>query len=149
MTEIKEIMNTPALTLYFDGKCPFCTTEMGRLERWDRDHRLAFVDIATPGFDPAPLGADMAALNREMHSQAADGKVLVGIDSMIAAYSLVGRGWMVLPLRVPLLRPALAGLYRAFARNRYTMSRVLGYKGKAGPVCSGGVCQRQNPFLKD
>jgi predicted DCC family thiol-disulfide oxidoreductase YuxK len=139
-------MNAPALTLYFDGKCPFCTTEMGRLGRWDRKGVLAFVDIAAPGFDPACLCVDMAALNREMYSRRADGAVLVGVDSMLAAYTLVGRGYLVLPLRVPVLRTLLASLYRVFARNRYTMSRVLGYR--AAPVCSEGVCQRQNPFLK-
>ncbi|MES3020560.1 MAG: DCC1-like thiol-disulfide oxidoreductase family protein [Pseudomonadota bacterium] len=144
-------MDAPQLTLYFDGNCPFCATEMARLEQWDRARRLAFVDIAAPGFDPAPLGVGMAALDREMHSLAAGGKVLVGIDSMIGAYTLVGRAWIVLPLRVPLLRPLLAAAYRAFARNRYAISRFLqrffGCQGKAGPVC-GGVCERPNPFIR-
>ncbi|WP_229457897.1 thiol-disulfide oxidoreductase DCC family protein [Massilia glaciei] len=141
-------MNAPALTLYFDGNCPFCATEMGRLGRWDRARRLAFVDIAAPGFDPRPLGVGMDALNREMHSLDAGGKLLVGIDSMVAAYGLAGRAWLVLPLRVPLLRPLLAALYRQFACRRYAISRLLGYKGGAGPACRDGACARPHPFLK-
>jgi predicted DCC family thiol-disulfide oxidoreductase YuxK len=135
-----------ALTLYFDGKCAFCATEMTRLAGWDRAGRLAFTDIAQPGFDPSHLNASMADLNLEMYSQRADGKVLVGVDSMLAAYTLVGKGWLVWPLRVPLLRGVLAALYRRFARNRYRMSALLGYKA---PACDGGVCQIGNPFLKD
>jgi hypothetical protein len=37
----------------------------------------------------------MAALNRESHARTADGGLLVGIDSLLAAYTLVGRAWLV------------------------------------------------------
>jgi predicted DCC family thiol-disulfide oxidoreductase YuxK len=138
-------MNTPELILYFDGNCPFCAAEMSRLRGWNIAGRLKFIDIAEPGFDPEPLGVTMDDLNRELHSLTAAGTLLVGIDSMLAAYTLVSKGWMVSPLRVKFLRPLLADLYRRFARNRYRISRWLGYK----PVspCHNGVCHVGNPFL--
>lgn len=134
-----------ALTLYYDGSCRFCAMEMKRLGRWDRGGKLAFVDIALPGFDPSHLGAEMAQLDLQLYSQTCDGRILIGTDSMLAAYTLAGRGWMVWPLRVPLLRGVLGWLYRLFARNRYKMSRLLGYK----PVCADAVCQPLNPFFRD
>ncbi len=137
-------MSTPALTLYFDGDCAFCKLEMARLRRWDRYGRLAYVDIAAPGFDPAALGVDMAALNREVHSVDAAGKLLVGIDTIFAAYGLVGRGWLLLPLRPRLLRRPLSALYRSFARNRYRISTWLGL---ARPVCEDGVCRHKASLL--
>lgn len=136
---------TPALTLYYDGNCPFCMAEMRRLSAWNTASNLAFVDIARPGFDPGELGVDLAALNRALHSRTGEGRLLVGLDSMLAAYTLVGRGWMVWPLRLRPLRPLLAMLYRAFARHRYAMSRWLGYRK---PACDGDVCGIGNPFLK-
>lgn len=136
----------PALTLYFDGRCPFCVKSMRRLRAWDAAGSLAFVDIAEPGFDPAPLGVDMAALNRELHVRTRGGEVLAGIDSMLAAYTLVGRGWLVWPLRVSLLRPALAGFYRWFARHRYAISSRLGMRLPA--ACDGDTCAIGNPFMK-
>ncbi|MBN3726538.1 thiol-disulfide oxidoreductase DCC family protein [Burkholderia sp. Ac-20379] len=139
-------MNPAALELYFDGRCALCVKEVQRLERRDSRRRLAFVDIAAPGFDPAPLGVDLAALNREMHSRTAEGRVLVGIDSLVAAYTLTGRGWAVWPMRVPGLRPMLAGAYRLLARNRYRLSRRLG--GQAAGECESGVCSIGNPFMK-
>ncbi|MES2318893.1 MAG: DUF393 domain-containing protein [Pseudomonadota bacterium] len=139
-------MKNTALTLYYDGKCPFCAEEMRRLAGWDRANRLDYVDIAQPGFDPAHLNAGMEDLSREMYSQTADGKVLVGVESLLAAYTLVGKGWLVWPLRVPLLRDVLSWLYRLFARNRYKMSALLGYKAQS---CDAGVCGTGNPFLKD
>ena len=140
-------MNAPELTLYYDGKCPFCAAGMKRLAESDKAGNLAFVDIAQPGFDPAQLEVSMEALNLEIHSRTAAGEVLVGVASLLAAYTLTGRGALVWPLRVPVLRSVLAYLYRAFARNRYTMSRLLGYK--AGPTCEDGVCFHGNPFFKD
>ncbi|MBC7684031.1 MAG: DUF393 domain-containing protein [Bdellovibrionales bacterium] len=134
-----------ALTLYYDGNCPFCAREMKRLGGWDRAGRLAFVDVSLPGFDPAQLNATMAQLDAQLYSQTGAGAVLIGTDSMLAAYTLVGRGWMVWPLRVPLLRSVLSYLYRLFARHRYTISRLLGYKS----VCADGVCQPLNPFFRD
>jgi len=71
-----------ALTLYFDGLCPFCVHSMRQLRTWDAAGGLAFVDIAAPGFDPAVLGVDMAALNREVHGRTREGEVLAGIDTM-------------------------------------------------------------------
>ena len=137
-------MNATAPTLYFDGQCPFCLAEMTRLRGSDKLARLAFVDIAQPDFDPAFLGVDMTALNRELHSRTEAGEVLVGIDSLLAAYTLIGKGWRVLPLRVTFLRPPLAYLYRTFARNRYRISAVMGYKPLRS--CTDGVCSTRHPF---
>jgi len=137
-------MSSSKLTLYYDGQCPFCLAEMTRLRHWNVAGQLAFVDIAEPGFDPLILGVDMEALNLELHSRTAAGDLLVGIDSMLAAYTLVGKGWFVLPLRVRLLRPPLAYLYRKFARNRYRISALLGYKSI--PVCKDDVCSTRHPF---
>lgn len=136
----------PALTLYFDGRCPFCASEMLRLMHWNQAKHLAFVDISQPDFDPSPLGVDLAALNRELHNTTNDGRLLVGIDSMLAAYTLVGRGWLVWPLRVRVLRPLLAACYRRFARHRYWISSRLGYR--LPPECRDGVCSVGGPFLK-
>ncbi|MES2743217.1 MAG: DUF393 domain-containing protein [Pseudomonadota bacterium] len=139
-------MNGPKLTLYFDGACPFCRTEMARLRAWDRGGRLAFVDIAADGFDPAAVGVSLAALNRELHTRTVAGTLLVGLDSMLAAYTLVGRGALVAPLRISSLRPPLARLYRLFARHRYGMSRWLGYRRDR--ACAEASCPLGNPFMK-
>lgn len=135
-----------ALTLYFDGNCPFCATEMARLRQWDRHGALAFVDIAAPSFAPANLGVSAADLDREIHSVNGNGMLLIGIDSVLAAYTLVGKAWLVWPLRIRLLRPPLAVLYRCFARNRYRMSRWLGYR--AVPDCRDGFCQVDHSFCR-
>lgn len=133
-------MRDPELILYYDGDCVFCRNETARLRRWDDAGRLAFADIAAPGFIP-PAGVGLPALNTEMHALTADGRLLVGIDSLLAAYTLLGRGWMVAPLHVRVLRPVFSALYRGFARNRYRISALLG-----APACADGVCANKHPF---
>lgn len=133
------------LTLYYDGRCPFCVAGMRRLHGWDRAGKLAFTDMAADGFDPSPLGVDLAALDRELHGRTQDGRVLAGIDCMLAAYTLAGRAWMVWPLRIKSLRPILARAYRWFARHRYAISRRLGLR--LPPACDDGVCRVGNPFI--
>ncbi|RQT11404.1 thiol-disulfide oxidoreductase DCC family protein [Burkholderia contaminans] len=131
-------MESSELVLYFDGRCPLCVAEIRRLGARDARHRLAFVDIAAPDFDPAPLGVDLPALNRELHARLPDGRMLTGVDSILAAQALTGRRRLVRLLRVPAVRRALAPLYRRFARNRHAVSRWLGYRAEA--PCDGAAC---------
>ncbi|GAB2869430.1 DUF393 domain-containing protein [Pseudoduganella ginsengisoli] len=136
-------MDTPRLTLYFDGACPFCAASMAQLRSWNRHGALAFMDIRGDGFDPAPLGVTMAALDRELHGMTADGRLLVGVDCIEAAYTLAGQGWRVLLLRVKPLHPVLAALYRIFALHRYRISGWLGYTVES--PCTDGVCKWERP----
>ncbi|WP_229262088.1 thiol-disulfide oxidoreductase DCC family protein [Duganella guangzhouensis] len=131
-------MGNIALTLYYDGSCSICRAQVDRLRGWDKTARLAFIDIAAPEFSPQSLGVGMAALNAEIHGVDAAGKLLVGLDVLIAAYTAVGRGWRVAPLRVRALRPVYAALYRSLARNRYRLSALLNRR----PACADGVCRR-------
>jgi len=134
-------MDVAELTIYYDGDCVICRNEVARLRHWDRAGRLAYADITAPDFLP-PAGADLRALNTEMHALTGDGRLVVGIDSLVTAYTLVGRGWMVAPLRVRLLRPMFAALYRGFARNRYRISSLL-----HGAACADGVCANKRPLV--
>ncbi|OXJ11875.1 thiol-disulfide oxidoreductase DCC family protein [Burkholderia sp. AU6039] len=132
-------MESSELVLYFDGRCPLCVAEIRRLRARDARHRLAFVDIAEPGFDPVPLGVDLPTLNRELHARLPDGRMLTGVDSILAAQALTGRRRLVRLLRVPVVRGALAPLYRRFARNRHAVSRWLGYRAEA--PCDAAACR--------
>ncbi|KVS77964.1 thiol-disulfide oxidoreductase DCC family protein [Burkholderia cepacia] len=131
-------MESNELVLYFDGRCPLCVAQIRRLGARDAQQRLAFVDIAGPGFDPAPLGVGLPALNRELHARLPDGRMLTGVDGILAAHALTGRGWLVRLLRVPVVRGVLAPLYRRVARNRHAVSRWLGYRTEA--ACDGRAC---------
>lgn len=133
----------PELTLLYDGSCPLCAWEQAALARHDRHRRLAFIDIQAPGFDPAALeatrGATLADLMGRLHAITADGRLLRGVDTLLAAYRAAGWWWAYWPLRMaPRACSELA--YDAFARHRY---RIAGLFARAfGPPRDKGACRR-------
>lgn len=112
------------LTLLYDGQCGVCSLEMDHLRERNHAGRLAFVDIAAPGFDPAPYGATLAEIDAVIHGVRPDGRVLRGVEVLRLAYAAVGLGWVLRPTGWGPLRPLADAGYRVFARHRRTISRV-------------------------
>ncbi|NND83343.1 MAG: DUF393 domain-containing protein [Gammaproteobacteria bacterium] len=68
-------------TLYFDGQCPICSAEIGRLQS-QLDTDLTCVDIHD--LDTTPI--ERERLFSELHLQKADGTWLVGLQANVAAW---------------------------------------------------------------
>jgi predicted DCC family thiol-disulfide oxidoreductase YuxK len=116
--------NTYPLTLLYDGTCAVCSLEMDHLRARNDAGLLAFVDIAQPGFDPAPYGATWAEMDAVIHGVRPDGSLLRGVEVLRLAYDAVGLGSMLRPTGWGPLRPIADAAYRVFARHRRTISRV-------------------------
>lgn len=112
------------LTLLYDGNCPVCLLEMDHLRERDAAGRLNLIDFSLPGFDPAPWGSTLEAMNAEIHGYRADGSEVRGLAALRLAYDAVGLGWVLRPTGVGPLRPLFDLGYLAFARHRRRISRV-------------------------
>ena len=112
------------LTLLYDAACAVCSLEMDHLRQRDAAGRLRFVDIAAPGFDAADLHTTLPALNALLHAVQADGRVLIGLPALRAAYAAVGLGWVMAPTGFGPLAPLADAAYRGFARHRLPISRA-------------------------
>ncbi len=121
--------------LFYDGQCPFCLREIAWLRRRDRDGRLAFEDIAAPGFDAVAYGATRDELLGVMHGVFPDGRVVRRLAAFRAAYREVGLGWLLAPTGWPLLRHVFDAAYTVFARHRARLGRL------AGRECWQGACE--------
>jgi predicted DCC family thiol-disulfide oxidoreductase YuxK len=115
-------MNTPALTLLYDAACPICSLEMDHLWERNAQGRLAFVDIADPGFEPAAWGVSLADLQAQIHGVRADGSHLVGLAALREAYAAVGLGWVLSATAWPPVQPMANAAYRVFADHRQRIS---------------------------
>jgi predicted DCC family thiol-disulfide oxidoreductase YuxK len=115
---------TYPLTLMYDAACPVCALEMDHLRSRNHEGKLAFIDIAAPGFDPTPFGATLAEMNAEIHARRADGQVIRGVQVLRLAYEAVGLGWVMRPTAWPPFKTASEAGYRVFARHRQLISRV-------------------------
>lgn len=112
------------LTLLYDGQCPVCSLEVEHLRGRDAAGRLVLVDIAAPGFDAARWHTTGEALDAAIHGYTADGRLLLGVAALRAAYAAVGLGWLAAPSGWPVLRPLAEAGYRVFARHRRSISRA-------------------------
>jgi predicted DCC family thiol-disulfide oxidoreductase YuxK len=141
------------LTLLYDGACPVCNLEMDNLRARNLEGLLRFVDITTPGFDPAPYKASIAEMNALIHAQRPDGSLVIGVEVFRLAYSAVGLGSYSRFTGWPVFKPLVDLAYMLFARNRYTASRIampfitwLAARRaiKRSKACASGPCEISN-----
>ena len=106
----------PRGTLYYDGACPLCSAEIGRLRRL-QDGGLSLVDIHQA--DDARSPASKETLLENLHYVTEGGDLLVGLDANVAAWQHTRFGFLWRWLQWPLIRPLAAWLYGVWARLRY------------------------------
>jgi predicted DCC family thiol-disulfide oxidoreductase YuxK len=103
-------------TLYYDGQCPLCSTEMEKLGSY-ADSDLKLVDIHSLEDDTGLPTKD--ALLTSLHLKQADGDLLRGLDANVAAWQHTRFGPYVRWLRWPLVKLIADWVYDCWARLRY------------------------------
>lgn len=136
-----------ALTIFYDGYCPLCVREMTHLRHLDTEQKLTLVDIQADDFAEHYPDIDAAEASRILLSQLPNGELLRGLDSTHAAWSVVGLGWRTVWLRWPILRWFTDHCYLFFARNRYSISRLLTGQARCEP-CERGQCSLDSTTSK-
>lgn len=120
--------------LLYDGACPVCRREVLWLHR-RRPDAIEAVDIAAPGFDAAFYGLTADEVDAALYGVQPDGSITVGMDSLREGYRLAGLGWLIAWTGWWPARPAFDAFYRAFARNRMRIGRLLGREDDCGDQC--------------
>ena len=106
-------------TVYFDGACPVCRTEIAHYQRQRGAEAIAWVDASS--CDEAALGpgVDRAAALRRFHVREADGTLVSGAAAFVVIWRrLPAFGWLA---TLASSRPVLAVLdvgYALFLRVR-------------------------------
>ena len=119
-------------TVYYDGSCPICRTEIDFMRRRDREGRVDFADIAA---DPGalPEGVPIEKAMARFHVRGPDGNMRDGAAGFAAM-------WNELPLMRPLARlarvpgvlPVLERLYRGFLRVRPRLQPLASWWERRG-----------------
>jgi len=119
-------MSAPAKTqVFYDGDCPLCTV----VARWyltaTGADNLEFVNIASPEFNAAARGLDPLAVQRVIHARTPEGRVVRGLDALIAIWlELPDYRWRARLARIPGIHFLLAAGYRLVAANRHWLKRA-------------------------
>ena len=132
--------NAPAfpLTVFYDGACVVCSTEIEQYRRKDHAGRLVLVDISAPGFKPEPYSIDLQAFMYELHAIDQTGTVYTGIEAFRAIWQAFPAstlfGILGTVINLPVINPLARLCYRGFARIR-------GYLPKKSGGCGDGSCR--------
>ncbi|MGR5169393.1 thiol-disulfide oxidoreductase DCC family protein [Vibrio astriarenae] len=126
------------LVLYYDGKCPLCSKEMGHLRRHDKSGKLLLIDVHSERFQ-SQNSVTIEEAMLILHAIDHQGTLYLGLDAAHKAWSLLGKRRLYGPLRLPLIKPIADHLYVWFAKNRYRLSARL--LGKAS--CDSGRCYKR------
>ncbi|WP_371376004.1 thiol-disulfide oxidoreductase DCC family protein [Thalassotalea aquiviva] len=128
------------MTIFYDGNCPMCVSEMTHLKRYDKDNQINLVDLNQPNFNRHHPDIDYDQAMATLHAKYND-TMLYGLDVTYRAWTLVGKKHWVAPLGCTLLRPFTQLGYKIFARNRKRISRFF------WPQAECKTCQ--SPIDKD
>lgn len=112
--------------LFYDGKCSLCAGEIRLLSRL-KNHTLELADIHDPQ-TLALLGDKKSNdLLTILHLKRANGVWQTGLDATVSAWRHTAFGWLLLPLRWPLIKTIADRLYYRWANKRACR---LGYNGE-------------------
>ena len=121
-------MPSESLTIFYDSYCPLCVKEMRHLKKLDGGKKLNLVDVHNASFSNTyPEISPQAALTK-LHGylfQQQEKHLITGLDVTYHAWRMVGRGWLIAPLRWPVIRWFSDRAYLWFARHRNTISEKL------------------------
>ena len=78
------------LTVFFDGSCPLCTSEIGAYRKCAGAENVSFVDVAAHEGGLVSEGLDKESALRRFHVRGADGSLASGAEGF-------ARLWLALP----------------------------------------------------
>jgi predicted DCC family thiol-disulfide oxidoreductase YuxK len=110
---------TPSkLTLFYDGSCPLCVSEIGYYKRSDREKALEFIDVSSERFSGDGRINRTEAMAR-FHVRLADGRQVSGAQAFVEVWRLVpGWRWLARLAGLPGAVRVLEVFYSLFLRAR-------------------------------
>ncbi len=107
--------------IFIDGGCGFCQWARARVEPFDTNNRLRFLDYNDPAVaEQAPFSRE--ELDREVHVRAPDGSWHAGFRAWVVVLrAMPFLRWLGALLGSPLFRNAGPRLYQWVARNRHRL----------------------------
>lgn len=128
------------LTIFYDGNCPMCTTEMSHLKKYDKDNVIVLVDIHQDNLKSTYPEVNFADAMKILHG-VYNGQLLLGLEVTHRAWTIVGKGFWVAPLNWPVIKTLSHWVYLGLAKYRHPISAFLGKLfGLKTTQCISGTC---------
>jgi predicted DCC family thiol-disulfide oxidoreductase YuxK len=119
---------TPAeteLTVFFDGACPLCRSEIGLYQGCRGAEKIAFVDVAASNADVVAPGLDRADALARFHVMGRDGQLKSGAAGFAHLWlTLPDWRWLGRLVMLPLVLPVAEAAYRGFLHVRPLIQKL-------------------------
>jgi predicted DCC family thiol-disulfide oxidoreductase YuxK len=103
------------VTVFFDGDCPLCRSEIGLYRTCAGADRVAFVDVARADAGNVADGLDKASALARFHVRTADGRLHSGAAGFARLWlALPGWRWLGRVTMLPGIRACAEVAYRVF-----------------------------------
>lgn len=102
-------------TLYYDGACPLCRAEVGKLSKFTGDW-LVVKNIHD--LDEVEVAPNKELLLSRLHLQTADGELIIGLRANIRAWHHTPFRYLWRMLDGPLASPVSHWFYELWLRQR-------------------------------
>ncbi|MBI3715679.1 MAG: DUF393 domain-containing protein [Betaproteobacteria bacterium] len=112
------------LTVYFDGSCALCRSEVNNIAVRDAGRKLVVVDCSPPDFDDRDLPVTRKEIMNFFHARDAAGTWIRGVDVFIAIYAAGELDWVSRILRHRWIKPYAIRAYPWLIRNRYRIAAL-------------------------
>ena len=114
------------LTIYYDGACPLCSSEIRYYQAQDGQDALTFVDVAACKEQPRPDLTREAALSR-LHVVQRDGTIVSGARAFVSIWqTLPGLRWLARLAALPGMIHLLELGYRLILPVRPRLASIWG-----------------------
>ncbi len=124
---------SPKYDIFLDGSCSFCRWSRDKIEPYDSNGRVRFLDYNDPAV-AAQTPFPRSDLDQEMHLRTPEGKWLRGFEAWLALLRVLPRlAWLGWIAGRPPLRWLGPPFYRFIARHRYSLPG-------APAQCEGDTC---------
>lgn len=111
-------------TVYFDGSCALCRTEIGYYRRQDQADAFCFEDVSAAGAI-TPAGVSQQHAMERFHVRAGDGRVLSGAAAFVAIWTQLPKWrWAARAAALPGALAVLELGYRMFLPLRPAIARL-------------------------
>ena len=108
------------ITVFYDGKCSLCYSEIEYYKRTGPEAVFEWVDITVDSSIIQKLGITYADGLKILHAQDSNGKLHMGVDAFLLIWRKIP-GWRLLAIIVdiPIIRLIVDIAYRIFAAWRF------------------------------
>lgn len=132
------------LTIFYDGQCPLCTSEMQHLKQHDKGDVIQLVDLHQTDFNTLYPEINVDDGMKILHGTY-QGERLLGLEVTHRAWTLVGKGFWVAPLNWPVIKTLSHWVYLVVAKYRQPISAFLAKRlGISTTNCNSGTCYDKN-----